>query len=200
MSLSRKLVFAFLAVSMAGVLLAVILARWMTVREFTTLVIEQGQTAFIERAADYYTDNGSWQGVALHFRQSPRPPYQQQPRPADGKAPQQPTFAFTLVDQDGIVVIPGGPYKMHEHLPEEVIAQGEPVQVDGVTVGTVIASGEAPALGPTEDTLPAAHQSGIVLCRRWRCTGGPNFWGFPGPWADPSPAGTHRGHPLIGTG
>jgi len=151
MSLTRKLVLAFLAVSIVGALLAVVLAHWMTVEEFNRLVIEQAQTDFIERAADYYATNGSWQGVALHFRQSPRPPYQQPSRPTSDKNSQLPIFAFTLVDQDATVVVPGGPYHLREIVPEEVIAQGEQVVVNGETVGTVIASGEPPQLAPQEE-------------------------------------------------
>ncbi len=90
------------AVSFWG--LAVVFARWMTIQEFNQLVTEQAQTDFIDRSADYYTVNGSWQGVALYFRESPRPPFlQQQPRPPEGTASFQPAFAFTLVGQSGIV-------------------------------------------------------------------------------------------------
>ena len=150
MTLTRKLVLAFLTVSIVGALLAVVLARWLTMREFNQLVIEQAQTAFIERAAAYYAANGSWEGIALHFRQSPRPPYQQDAHPSGDKNSQQPAFVFTLVDQDGRVVVPGGPYHMRERLPEEIVAGGEPVQVDNETVGTVIASGKLPQLAPQE--------------------------------------------------
>ncbi|MFC2064255.1 ATP-binding protein [Chloroflexota bacterium] len=152
MTLTRKLVLAFLAVCIVGALLAVVFARLLTVQEFNQLVIEQAQTDFIDRSADYYATNGSWQGVALYFRDSPKPPYlQQQPRPPEGIAPFQPTFAFTLVDQNGIVVVPGGIYKMREYIPAEIFAQGEPVEVDGITVGTVIASGEPPELTAREE-------------------------------------------------
>jgi len=150
LKLTRKLVLAFLAVSIVGALLAVVFARWMTIQEFNQLVTEQAQTDFIQQSEDYYRINGSWQGVALHFRESPRPPYLQQPRPPEGTAPFQPAFAFTLVGQNRIVVVPGGIYKMREHIPAEILAQGEPVEVDGFTVGTVIASGEPPELSNRE--------------------------------------------------
>jgi signal transduction histidine kinase len=150
MSLTRKLVLAFLAVSLVGALMAVGLARWMTVEEFNRLVIEQVQEDFIERSKAYYILNGSWQGVALHFRQSPRPPFQQQPKSSDNKPSPQPTFAFTLVDQDGRVVVPGGPYRLRDQVTEEIIATGDPIQVNGETVGTVIASGKPPELAPQE--------------------------------------------------
>jgi signal transduction histidine kinase len=127
------------------------MARWMTIQEFNRLVIEQAQTAFIERATAYYINNGSWQGVALHFRQSPRPPYLKQPRPSAGKTSLQPTFAFALADQDGIVVLPGGAFKMRERVPEEILDRGEPLQVNGEIVGKVIASGEPPELIPQEE-------------------------------------------------
>ena len=72
MTLTRKLVLAFLAVCIVGALLAVVFARLLTVQEFNQLVIEQAQTDFIDRSADYYATNGSWQGVALYFREFPK--------------------------------------------------------------------------------------------------------------------------------
>ena len=163
MSLTRKLVLAFLAVSFVGALLAVVLARWMTIAEFNQLVIVQAQEEFIERAEAYYTLNGSWQGVAIHFRQSPRPPYLQQPKSSDGKPALQPAFAFTLVDQEGMVVIPGGPYRMRDQVPAEIIASGEPVKVNDETVGTVIASGKPPELGPQEVRYLERTNQALIL-------------------------------------
>jgi len=163
MSLTRKLVLAFLTVSIVGALLSVVLARWLTMREFNQLVIEQAQAAFIERAAAYYEANGSWEGIALHFRQSPRPPYQQDGRSSGGKSPQQATFVFTLVDQDGRVVVPGGPYHMRERLPEKTIAGGEPVQVGDETIGTVIASGKPPELAPQEQRFLQRTNQALFL-------------------------------------
>jgi signal transduction histidine kinase len=150
-SLTRKLVIGFLAVSLVGAILAFFFARWMTIQEFNRLVIEQSKSAFIERAASYYVDHGSWQGIAIHFRQSSHPPYMREPRLNTGKAPYQEIFAFTLADQDGVVVVPGGSYKMRVRIPEEILAQGEPVKVNDEIVGTVIASGKPLRLAPQEE-------------------------------------------------
>jgi signal transduction histidine kinase len=150
-SLTRKLILAFLAVNIVGALLAVVLARWITVREFNQLMLEQSQLAFIERATEYYARNGSWQGVAQFFRLLPHPPLQQQPRLLTEQTSKQPAFAFTLANRDGIVVVPGGPYKMRELIPEDVLFEGKPVLVSGETVGTVIAFGEPPQLAPREE-------------------------------------------------
>jgi signal transduction histidine kinase len=54
------------------------------------------------------------------------------------------------VDQNGVVVVPGGIFKMREQISDEVLVQGEPVEVDGITVGTVISSGEPPELSNRE--------------------------------------------------
>jgi signal transduction histidine kinase len=76
---------------------------------------------------------------------------QQEPRPPTGQQVQQTAFVFALADNKGMVVVPGGPYKIRERIPEEVLSEGEPVLVNGETVGTVIAFGEPPQLAPREE-------------------------------------------------
>ncbi len=151
-TITLKLILAFLAVSVVGALLAVVLARWMMVQEFNQLVLDQTQTVFIERASEYYKLNGSWQGVNVYFRQIPRPPLQPQPpRGQEPIDPQHAPFIFTLIDQNGTVVIPGGPYRRGQQVDEAELAQGEALLVNGEVVGTVIASGEPPELSEREE-------------------------------------------------
>lgn len=153
-SLTRKLVLAFLAVSVVGALLAVVMARWMMVQEFNQLILDQSQTAFIERAVEYYELTGSWQGVNVYFRQVPWPPLQKQPKPPRGQEPiipQQAPFVFKLVDQSGVVVVPGGPYRPGQTVDETELAKGEAVLVDGEVIGRVIASGEPPEFSEREE-------------------------------------------------
>ena len=53
-SLAFKLVVAFLLVSLTGVVLTTLFARWATYREFDRLVLEQVQTSFLADATAYY--------------------------------------------------------------------------------------------------------------------------------------------------
>ncbi len=52
-SLTQKLVLAFMFVSVFGVLLAVFVTRWLTMREFQQLVLDQAQNNFIEIVTEY---------------------------------------------------------------------------------------------------------------------------------------------------
>jgi two-component system sensor histidine kinase BaeS len=159
-SLVFKLVLAFLVVSVTGVVLAAVFARWATFQEFDRLVLEQAQNNFLASATAYYQTNGSWLGVREYFHRlaeapasQPRPDQQlPPPQPADRNRPgQQPrTYVFALVDQDGYVVVPAGPYRPGRHIPTDELAQGVEIEVDGQVVGTALVTGEPPPLAARE--------------------------------------------------
>jgi len=172
-SLTLKLVFAFLLVSVTGAALAAVFARWATFREFEGLVLEQAQSDFLEDVTEYYEANGEWPGVAWHMgrRLQPLPPQPQReagdqpPPPPQQPLPQlqgrdqpqphlavsqPPPYSFALVDQDGIVVVPGGPYRVGDSVSRTKLEQGTEVEVSGEVVGTVLITGEAPPLGARE--------------------------------------------------
>ena len=48
-SLALKLVLAFLLVSVTGVVLSALLARWATYREFEQLVVERKREEYVEQ-------------------------------------------------------------------------------------------------------------------------------------------------------
>ncbi len=179
-SLTLKLVFAFLLVSVTGAALAAVFARWATFREFEGLVLEQAENDFIESITAYYEANGQWTGVAWYVGQRPQglppqpppgalgqrplPPQQSPPQPQGADPPQPaaaqpPPYSFALVDQNGIVVVPGGPYRIGDSVATIEMEQGTEVEVDGQVVGTVLITGEAPPLGPREEAyLVRTHQ------------------------------------------
>jgi two-component system sensor histidine kinase BaeS len=165
-SLTLKLVLAFLIVSIIGAALAAALARWGTFKEFGRLVLDQAQSEFIDDVSTYYQTYGSWTGVAGSLPpRAPAPLPQPQPmdRGGPGQQPpapppagsQQPPFAFALVDQDGYVVVPAGPYRIGDRVPTGQLEQGVEVEVDGQIVGTVLTAGEPPALTPREEQFLA---------------------------------------------
>jgi len=149
-SLSRKLILAFILVSVVGVLLAVGITRWLTVREFQQLILAQTQNNFIELVTGYHESSGTWQGVLQYLRTAPkvRPP-QQPNRPPENLAP-QPAYVYALVDQNGIVVIPARAYRVGERVTAAELASGQPLEINGEFVGTVLATGNPPELDPRE--------------------------------------------------
>jgi len=149
-SLSRKLIMAFVLVSVVGALLAVVITRWLTVREFQQFVLEQTQNNFIEIVTDYYEVSGSWQDVIPYLRSAPKIRLPQQPIRLPGDQPPQQTYVFALANQNGIVVIPARTYHLGDRVSEAKLAIGQPLEINNQFVGTVLATGDPPKLDPRE--------------------------------------------------
>ncbi len=150
-SLQQKLVLAFMLISIVGALLALVFSRWLVMREFSQMVIDRSQNQFVEYVTEYYQAHGTWTGVALYLRESRQFFFQQKQVFSRGQDQDLPDFLFTLVDQEGVVVVPGGPYRRSDTVPKREIDRGVPVIVDGQVVGVVIATGNPPALEPREE-------------------------------------------------
>jgi len=174
-SLTLKLSLGFLLISLIGVALVAVFIRWATIREFDRFVLDQAQSNFIDDVSAYYQANGSWKGVAQSLpRQTTQPPpgTRGQPPPpqsADSDQPelqpplpQQPPFSFALVDQNRIVVIPAGPFHFRERLRPARLEQGVEVEVEGQVVGTVLTTGEPPALTPREEQFLASINQALL--------------------------------------
>ena len=179
-SLTWKLMLAFLVISLTGAALASVFARWITVREFDRLVLEQAQSSFLSEVTAYYQTHGSWLGVTEYFRQraesrqsppqEPGQPQSQRPQTAGGAQPPQrepgkpqaqspqntggaqplPQVPVILIDQNGYVLHPVPPYRLGDYVPPEKLAQGKPVKIGDQVVGTILATGAPPPLDTRE--------------------------------------------------
>lgn len=151
-SITAKLILAFLLVSVTGAALAAGIAYWQTRNQFKQLVFNQSREKFIADAAFYYQVNGSWSGVLDFFRMRNTAPSQTSP-PLPGQVPglqNTPPFVFLLADANGWVIIPAGPHRLGDLLPDSTLAGGVPVDVNGQQVGTVLVIGNPPPLGTLE--------------------------------------------------
>ncbi|MBN1261214.1 MAG: HAMP domain-containing protein [Anaerolineae bacterium] len=154
-SLAAKLVLAFLLVSVTGVALAALFARWATYREFEQLILERTREEYVERVTAYYEENRSWVGIAQYmYRPATQPPQNEVPLDR-GQPNPQPTLAFILVNERDVVVAPGGPFHPGDRPPAPLIAGGIPIEVDGVVVGTVVTTGNPPEIDPREQAYLA---------------------------------------------
>lgn len=153
-SLTRKLIAAFLLVSIVGVGLAGLLARWVTEREFDRFVMGQARSEYIANAAAWYTTHGSWNGVDTYLR-----------RLAASSAPGEPLRPpqFALADQDGTVLMPVQPYQVGQRLPADLLGRAVPVEAGGRTVGLVVDVAPAPALSPQELEFLASTSQALLL-------------------------------------
>ncbi|MFW6097152.1 MAG: sensor histidine kinase [Chloroflexota bacterium] len=148
-SLTFKLIIAFLVVSLVGTVLLALVVRRMTESEFGSYVVAQEQEALAGRLADYYRQQGSWEGVTplLQGGQSGMGPGAGRgsgPGAGQGRGPGRNRAA--LLDDAGTVIVGGMGYQAGERPADSVVESGEPVIVDGEQVGTVILARGAPAL------------------------------------------------------
>lgn len=163
-SITLRLILAFLLVGITVVALASGITYWLTVRQFTQFTTEQTRDRFVSDMTFYYEMNGSWNGVLTYYQQrnavhGPFNPGPDQP-PGPGRGPQQ--QALALADQTGRVLIPAGDYQEGTTVPAAVLAQGTAVTVNNARVGTVLAVGGLPPLGPQEERYLTNTNLGLL--------------------------------------
>ena len=149
-SLALKLTLAFAALGLVVVLAVAVFARITTVQRFDRLRVERAQNNFVAVAASYFEEHGSWVGAVAVLRP---------PRPQPGEPEPVP---FILAKQDGVVVVPGGPFRVGERLPATMMKQGAPVVVDGDVVGRALLAGAPPPREPVEQTYVAHTDRALV--------------------------------------
>jgi signal transduction histidine kinase len=163
-SLTWKLTLAFLLVAIAVALLVAVAIRLTSAGNFDQLLLEQARSEYKANLIAYYQAHGSWEGVEEYLaQQREEPAPQSTPDPAESAGPGegwgagQPNFRrerhqiFGLVDAQGVVVIPFGPVlKTGTRVTQDVLARGEPVEVDGQVVGTILTPTRSPGFSPEE--------------------------------------------------
>ncbi|MCL4871128.1 MAG: HAMP domain-containing protein [Anaerolineae bacterium] len=132
--LAVKLVLAFMAVSLAGIVLVAILARRISGRAFETVTASQSVLNLADSLADYYARTGSWTGVEELVIE----------RAGPGMGGGQ-GRRFALAEQEGRILVPGAGYPRQVRLNEEQLAVGVPIVVRGEQVGTLLVGGTAHA-------------------------------------------------------
>ncbi|HVM72658.1 MAG TPA: ATP-binding protein [Anaerolineales bacterium] len=141
-SITVKLLLAFLAISMLSVLLIVLSARWLTEREFRSYLFTQNRNNIVTALANYYSKNGTWQGIdETMLAPGNMPPL----RMTSGAG-----RFFTLVDNTGHVVLAGIGDNVGDLLPPSDVQRGTPVKVNGKVVGTLVTRQPTVFVNPAE--------------------------------------------------
>src|SRR5689334_22315536 len=143
-SLTWKLIAAFLGVSLLGVGLVAVFGGLAATMEFNRFVGQEAQSTFVVFVSDYYASNGNLNGIddALRTRlksQVSRPP--DTPR----------LIPFGLADASGVVVLGGDGYDQGEKAPDDKLAAGTRIIVNGETVGTVLPFNRPPPRNLLQD-------------------------------------------------
>jgi two-component system, OmpR family, sensor histidine kinase BaeS len=127
-SLTLKLTLAFLFVGLLGALLVAGFVGVRTQREFDQFITDRYRRDLVERLADYYQQNGSWQGLsAIGLRMA-----DQRGRSGYVRAP------VALVDNSQVVVLGSRNYRVGQQVSQADLRGSLPIQVDGQTVGSVL--------------------------------------------------------------
>ena len=171
LSITAKIVLAFLLISLAGLALASVIANWLTVREFKQLSLEQARDRFAAEMTQYYQAHGSWEGVLESFRTRnirPTSPDNPQGRPQsaqdrDNRPPRNFAFYFVLTDLKGTVLIPAGDYAVGDTASPAYVAAGTPISAAGAPVGAVLVIDNAPPLGPREEQFLEAINRALLV-------------------------------------
>lgn len=135
-SLSVKLTLLFVAVSLAGTLLASLLIRRQAEAQFDQLIRRQGEAYYVRDVQAYYTYNGSLHGIERLL-------YARYTRPEPGQAAR--SLPFAVAGPEGQIVVPAGEWQRGENVPAAALADGLPVTVGSATVGTVLLLNLEPA-------------------------------------------------------
>jgi signal transduction histidine kinase len=143
-SITVKLIVAFLVVSLVSVSLIAILTRWNTNQEFQNFVFNRNSTDLVTVLADYYAEQGNWNGVTPSIFNTTFNP----PTNVGGREPPPP--AFTLADSAGKVIVAGPGYHLGDAVSGSALAAGIPITVDGITVGTLLVGQDTFQVNPQE--------------------------------------------------
>jgi two-component system sensor histidine kinase BaeS len=158
-SLTLKLTLAFLGISLVAIGLAAAFIWGVTSVEFNRYLLDQRQVNFVAAVQGYYETNHSWEGIASYLRQQGLLPPPAQP----GSGQDSPPPSFALVDQNRVVVVSGGPYRLGDRLPDTGLAQGISIRVNSQVVGTVLATGQPLARNPIEDRYIARINQALLI-------------------------------------
>ncbi len=134
-SLSFKLIAAFVVIGLVSILSIVLLARWNTRNEFDRFIVDRRGQDLLSSLQEYYARTGSWQGVDTTLFQNEGPGI-----PPDSSFPHPP---FTIADLNSRAVVQGAGYQPNELIPQSELKAGQPIEVNGSQVGTLIL-GRAP--------------------------------------------------------
>lgn len=143
-SLRAKLTLALLVTGLSGVIIVTVLVQRFTATEFDSYVIEQERTSFIADMTAYYELYGSWDDMQIADGRFPIPPSAPKTARADPSDPPARPIRFMLLDQDGVVVVPGKGLAPGQRVSEADLRDADPIAVGGETVGYVLADDRWP--------------------------------------------------------
>ena len=155
-SLWVKLTLAFLFTSLIGVVLFPIMTQRVTLRLLERDIRTEIEANLSRQVTAYYLEHGSWEGVQEEIGERRGPEARGGP-PGESRRPELPESPpYMLVDPDGLVLVKYNDFRLGVVLPQEQLSEGIPVEMDGQTIGFLVATGEPVPIGPGEARVLSA--------------------------------------------
>jgi len=154
-SITWKMTIAFMAVGLAGVLLVSVFIDQGFGRALDQFVVDRNRSELLPVLEAHYRANGSWNGVQSAIESV-------FPDAADTDGPPPP---IVLCASDGRVVLGSGRYGVGTTVSPQERARGDPITVDGATVGWLLGDGRmrGPRPGGPEADFRANVQRAIIF-------------------------------------
>lgn len=160
-SLYWKLTLAFALVAFTTAALIAVAIRLTSADRLTKLIVEQQRTNLGQALQNYYTIQGSWEGIAERWweiqaqtHRVPTPGGQPEDRPWEIYRPpggQGRENFLGLADAQGVVIVPVDPdHPSGAQLPPAELRASHPVSVDGRPVGYILTARQPPGFSPQE--------------------------------------------------
>ncbi len=174
LKLRWQLLLSYLVLMLIPILVIGLVVRNVAERGLTVLVTREAQ----QRAAtmsglftQYYTRNGSWNGVEAIFEQlrppnggGQRPPSIRDDGPPPERDPRRPLPGqILLTDSGGSVIASNNPNVKGQIVAADVLVYGTPLVVSGQKVGTLLIGAAFGMLGPQERELLDTVSSALLL-------------------------------------
>lgn len=153
-SLTFKLTLAFLFVGLTGAVLVAFIVRQRTQNEFDQLILNQSQQDLVNSLTEYYQEHGSWIGVVTVFRTGGDIPLPDRNNAAPSSHWDARRTFFTLTNANGTIIYGMGQESPGQTIPLPKLNVGEPLKVNGQTVGWLIFN---PPQGRFNPTTPEAN-------------------------------------------
>ena len=134
-SISSKLILAFLSIGVVSVLIIAVTAVWSTRAEFIRFLSDQTQSTIVSQLSDYHRTYGSWEEAESVFG------YGNGMQPGMGPGSHRRREPFALANANGRIVIPNGPYRRGDTLPEVILEKSITVTEDGQVIGYLVPLG-----------------------------------------------------------
>jgi len=169
-SLALKLTLAFLLVAVAAAGLVTLFVRLSGPERLNQLLIDQNRANLKTALVDYYTAHGNWGGVEDYLRNTGNlPPLPPPPGSNNHQPPQlDRREMFGVANRDGTVILPLLPqFPRGTRVPQNVMDKGEPVEVDGKVVGTILSPPKPVNLSTEEQAYLQRTNQAL-----WLATGG----------------------------